>query len=131
MVMLNANYIDEIKPEDCEYEVVEHLNRSTSLQGYTDPVNYSDLKTLFGKPSFDTSGILMRKSRLSGVFRVKSFSKTKMKLIMSMLKRQFTIGKLVVQHLLMNISGTLVATIMKRLILLMQLSKAKSNLILT
>ena len=35
MVMLNANYIDEIKPEDCEYEVVEHLNRSTSLQGYT------------------------------------------------------------------------------------------------
>ena len=47
MVMLNANYIDEIKPEDCEYEVVEHLNRSTSLQGYTDPVNYSDLKTLF------------------------------------------------------------------------------------
>ena len=38
MVMLNANYIDEIKPEDCEYEVVEHLNRSTSLQGYTDPV---------------------------------------------------------------------------------------------
>ena len=54
MVMLNANYIDEIKPEDCEYEVVEHLNRSTSLQGYTDPVTYYDLKTLFGKPSFDT-----------------------------------------------------------------------------
>ena len=131
MVMLNANYIDEIKPEDCEYEVVEHLNRSTSLQGYTDPVTYSDLKTLFGKPSFAT-GDLMKKSKPSGVFKVKSFSKTKMvKLIMSMLKRQFTIGKLVVQHLLVNISGTLVATIMKRLILLMQLSKAKSNLILT
>ena len=43
----------EIKPDNVEYEVVEYLNGSTSLQGEI-TTTYDTLKGLFGKPSFDT-----------------------------------------------------------------------------
>ena len=43
----------EIKPDNVEYEVVEYLNGSTSLQGEI-TTTYDTLKGLFGNPSFDT-----------------------------------------------------------------------------
>ena len=43
----------EITSENIEYEVVEYLNSSTSLQGEIN-TTYDKLIDLFGKPTFDT-----------------------------------------------------------------------------
>ena len=53
-MLISSEQIGEITSEKCEYEIVEHLTRSTSLQGYSVEATYSQLKQLFGKPSFDT-----------------------------------------------------------------------------
>ena len=44
---------EKILAENCEYEVVESLGTSTSLQSYVN-TTYDKLENLYGKPSFDT-----------------------------------------------------------------------------
>ena len=53
-MLISSEQIGEITPEKCEYEIVEHLSRSTCLQGYSVKATYSQLKQLFGKPSFSS-----------------------------------------------------------------------------
>ena len=53
-MLISSEQIGEITSEKCEYEIVEHLTRSTSLQGYSVEATYSQLKQLFGKPSFSS-----------------------------------------------------------------------------
>lgn len=53
-MLISSEQIGEITSEKCEYEIVENLTRSTSLQGYSVEATYSQLKQLFGKPSFSS-----------------------------------------------------------------------------
>ena len=53
-MLISSEQIGEITPEKCEYEIVENLTRSTSLQGYSVEATYSQLKQLSGKPSFSS-----------------------------------------------------------------------------
>ena len=40
-MLISSEQIGEITPEKCEYEIVENLTRSTSLQGYSVEATYS------------------------------------------------------------------------------------------
>ena len=44
---------EKIKAENCEYEVVEHCNSATSLQGYVS-TTYDKLSSLLGKVSWSS-----------------------------------------------------------------------------